>query len=667
MKSFIKKGTTAIIGLLLLSTPTYSAELNNNKKNKYNFYYSTNVIEKPVLKEADKDRYLQQNLQQKTILAEANPKKTSSNLTNKTNISLQNNQSSLFTAANAAKILPANTALFGYINISSPDWQDMDRFEVFNTYKKTLSTYMAFLPESYENYMLLLQSLLGDHVAFAFLHKADTGIIGTDPNLMMLAAVEDQQALQATINKFKVGAKNIKEQEYKGIKILEVETSQGNSLTQKSPLKFPQLSSSNTTLKKKPKIPNKKQTLAIAIIPGYIAVATSVEPIKQSIDISTSRVSVETLFDNPKFQPTMKHPLANKAMFGMYQNPVEYVNLLEDIIKDPSLFLPPESLGLLNMKQIKEEVKQYNTINSFVTTQPEGLRFQVVAHRQKPLSASKVKLANITEEKILSSIPAVTYSAFTGKNINQTWQIISQLLSIQPKTAEGLKEFRNFFRSNTGLDFDKDIINWMDGEYAFFFYPTKGGFVGSNFKLGVALSFQTSNPQAVSGSLEKLDKFIQTVSKNEVIVSKNTIKGNSVTTWESPTVPSQSLLAYSWLDDNTVIITTGKGAIADLVPQPYVPLPSAYNFKTATSSLPRPNQGYFYMNMGSLLSWIYSFVPSESNSSYSPYVQMFKKSIGSIYSISSTSSITAEQEQFDLLVVLAPVRKESNKARVFKK
>ena len=665
MKSFIKKGTTAITGLLLFSTSAHSAELNDNQKNKYNFKNSINVtqkvIEKSVLKETDKP------LKQKTILAQVNSKTTSDNLTNTTTTSLKNNQSSLFPAAKVAKILPANTALLGYINTSSPDWQDMGRFEVFNTYKQIISTYMAFLPKSYKNYLSLLQSLLGDHVAFAFLHKNDTEVSGIDSNFMMLAAVKDEKGLQAVIDQLKVGAKNIKEQQYKGIKILELETSQEKPPRPSPVLKLPQLQSSNIPLKKKPKIPNEKQSLAIAIIPGYIAVSTSVKPIKQSIDISSSRGSVKTLFDNPKFQPTMKHQAANKAMFGMYQNPVEYVNLLEDIIRDPSLSLPPESLGLLNMEQIKEEVKQYKTINSFVTTQAEGLRFQVVAHRQKPLPASKVRRANIGEEKILSSIPAATYSAFTGKNINQIWQIISQLLSIQPKTAQGLKDFRNFFRSNTGLDFDKDIINWMDGEYAFFLYPTKGGFIGSNFKLGVALSFQTSNPQAVSSTLDKLDKFIQTVSKNEVTVNKNTIKGNSVTTWESPTVPSQSLLAYSWLDDKTVMITTGKGAIADLVPQPYVSLPSTYNFKTATSSLPHPNQGYFYMNMGSFLSWIYGFFPSEPNSSYFPYVQMFKKSIGSIYSISSTSSITAEQEQFDLLVVLAPVRKELNKFKAIQK
>ncbi len=60
------------------------------------------------------------------------------------------------------------------------------------------------------------------------------------------------------------------------------------------------------------------------------------------------------------------------------------------------------------------------------------------------------------------------------------------------------------------------------------------------------------------------------------------------------------------------------------------------------------------MNMGSLLSWIYGFVPLEYSNNQ--YFNLFKQSIGSVYSVSATSSSNVEREQFDFLVVLAPVR-----------
>ena len=60
------------------------------------------------------------------------------------------------------------------------------------------------------------------------------------------------------------------------------------------------------------------------------------------------------------------------------------------------------------------------------------------------------------------------------------------------------------------------------------------------------------------------------------------------------------------------------------------------------------------MNMGSLLSWIYGFVPQEYSNNQ--YFNLFKQGIGSVYSVSATSSSNIEREQFDFLVVLAPVR-----------
>ncbi|MEO1560265.1 MAG: DUF3352 domain-containing protein [Cyanobacteria bacterium J06632_19] len=134
------------------------------------------------------------------------------------------------------------------------------------------------------------------------------------------------------------------------------------------------------------------------------------------------------------------------------------------------------------------------------------------------------------------------------------------------------------------------------------------------------------------------------------------IKNQAVTSWDAEGDSAKSLLAYSWVDDNTLILTTGYGAIADLVPQPYVALPSAYNFNTATISLPSPNSGYFYMNMGSLLSWIYGFVPQEYSNNL--YFNMFKQAIGSVYSVSATTSSHVDREQADFLIVLAPVRKK---------
>lgn len=90
------------------------------------------------------------------------------------------------------------------------------------------------------------------------------------------------------------------------------------------------------------------------------------------------------------------------------------------------------------------------------------MRFQVNTYPSSEFNRNNLA-ANIKKQTILSRMPAATYSAVNGENLNQRWQTIAKVLSSQKQFENGLKMFREFIRNNTGLDFDRDIINWMDG------------------------------------------------------------------------------------------------------------------------------------------------------------------------------------------------------------
>jgi Protein of unknown function (DUF3352) len=348
----------------------------------------------------------------------------------------------------------------------------------------------------------------------------------------------------------------------------------------------------------------------------------------------------------------------------MYQNPYEYMVLINDLIKD--LYKSEEFKdfkGLSNLTAFKpEQFKQYNSIYSSITQQPEGLRFQV----QTFLNPNKLKSAKL-EQPIISRMPGATYSALTGSNISLQWQALTAVLSASiPEFNTGLKGFREFVKSATGLDFDKDIIGWMDGEYGFFMYPTKGGFFNTimpKFNLGIGLVVKTTNRSLAENSFNKLGKLVETSTNGEIVAKQSDIKGQAVTSWNPPKDSSKSLLAYSWVDKDTLIITSGFGAMADLLPRPLAPLASTYNFSNATNSLPYPNQGYFYVNTGSFLSWVYGFVPQEYQNN--EYFKMFKQAAGSVHSLSATTSKIKQAEnageQFDFLMTLAPRRQQAIK------
>lgn len=551
-------------------------------------------------------------------------------------------------SVSVANILPVDTPFVGLISTKGKTWATLNRFYLFQTASKAVS---QFLPPLFElDYSRDIESWLGEQVALVFLPKVGSATVSIDSQFLILAPVKDDTRLQPLLEKFKEDKSRVKEREYKGITILEIETPEIAPPTTTLPSSVRRLKSASAPNTVKPDLSQKKRGIAIATLPGYVVTGITAKAIEQLID--TSQAST-TLGENPQFQETFQQSQSDGVLFTIYENIDTLIPLIGDISKDPSLPFPVLGADSIDL----EAAKEYGNVNGFVTIQPEGLRLQVSAYRQ----ALKSKQSKITKKTgtMLDRMPGATYSAVTGRNLNQQWQQLAKGFSTKPQLKEYLEMFRNGIRTTTGLDWDKDILGWMDGEYGFFLFPTKGGLfkfvAGSNFNMGMGVAVQTSNRSAADATFKKLDELIQSFLMGGVVVNTHNIQGQSVTSWDLGGDSSQSLLAYSWVDDNTVILTTGFGAIADLVPEPYILLPSTYNFQTATNSLPSPNHGYFYLNTGSFLSWLYGFLPSVfNNETFQPWKQV----IGSVYSISATTSTTTEREQFDVLLVLAPSRKE---------
>lgn len=557
-----------------------------------------------------------------------------------------------------ASTLPADAPVVATINTKSEVWKSLGRFQYYQLVIKIASQYLP--PDIKFDYAKDVESWLGEEVVLAYLPKIGDTKASIDSNFLVIAPIKDEKRLQPFLDKLQENPQEAKQRQYKGFTIIELETTISEPKLPSLPLpnvnspRKIQVSSASKLDKAKPE--KKSRTLAIATLPGYVAIGLNAKSIEQIIDVSQE--GSPNLAQNPNYQQANQSPEGGQVLFKMYQNPFTFISLLQDISQDPKLPIP-----LSNAYTFKpEKLKEYNSINTLVFVQPEGLRFQINAYRQTPReNISELRPASDT---ILTRMPAATYSAATGRNLNQQWQILTTALSTEPELKKWLTQFRDFVRTSSGLDVDKDIISWMDGEYGFFLYPTKGGLfkmlgkvIGNDVNLGIGLAVETNNRDAAETSLKKLDEFVKSFSGGVVEVKTQTIKGQPITSWDVQGDSSQSLLAYSWVDEKTVVVTTGFGAIADLVPQPYILLPKTYNFTTATNSLPRPNYGYFYVNMGSSLSWAYAFIPREYNDNQ--YVRTFKELMGSVYSLSATSSVTDKREQFDFLVVLAPARKEN--------
>lgn len=543
------------------------------------------------------------------------------------------------------QFLPADTPLVGLVSTNNEKWQSLSKFELFAQIFNAAET--IFPASMGLDYQIDVKPWLGEQVALAFMPQKDAKPVSLDASFLLLATVKDEKKLQVLIENFKASnLQEITERQYKGVKILEwkplkTDTPPVSTL----PLKTSKLPKSFIAAIPSLPVPNpnsiKKRGLAIALLPGYVVTSSTAKPIEQLLDKPQNSPN---LAQNPNFLQLTKHPQYSQALFTLYEDPNKFLSLFKSLAQDPNLPfpIPPSAIN-------SDQVKQYSSLGGLVWEQPEGLRLQLNAYRKTPNLANSLT-PNTTQ--LLPRIPAPAYSATTGRNIYAQWQMLVMALSSNPQFKDGLASFNQAITSTTGLDLNKDILGWMDGEYALFFYPTEQGLLSKQLKMGLGFFVQTTSRAKAEASLNKLGESIKSISSGALSINTyDDIDGFSINAWG---FGEQSLFAYSWVDDDTLLISTGLGAVTELLPQPQKQLPQDYNFATATSSLPSPNQGYFYINMGSSLSWIYSLAPTTFNT---PYLRKFKQVIGSVRSFSTTTTTTSKQEQYDGLVVLAPARK----------
>ncbi|MBW4468858.1 MAG: DUF3352 domain-containing protein [Stenomitos rutilans HA7619-LM2] len=595
-------------------------------------------------------------------------------------------------------VLPANTPGVVLVNVTPTAWAEVDRF---NPLPDSLRVpfKVPFLPDEIE-FAQDIQPWLGDQVAIALVPTAGSiasSVLQTfDSSAILLVPITKPDRFDAFLHKLKAtrGKPNI-EREYKGVMLLEwsappestppvvkpdattqrtlppstvfgqrqspwsaisrfADGTANKAVTPNVPPVPPLAPDESPTPTPSPS-PTEAKGLAIALLPGNVAVAAQVQTLEDLIDARSER---EPLAQSRLFQRTLQHPQTGRSLVTSYGEVSAIAKFLWTIAKN-SPSTADFGLPSLSESQLTALTKLYSTVDSHIWLQPEGIHSQVNFYYTTPqpkMATRAVPDAN----QILSRLPSATYLSANSRNFKQQWQ--DSLDSAQDDLASqiAIASLRNGFRTATGLDPEKDVIPWMDGEYAFFFFPTTGGFFNylyPKLNLGLGLIVQTSDRQAAEAALKKLDQFIKKEAKGEVAIVPQQFKGQPIVSWETKEKGKTiSFLSYGWVDAKTLVITTGSKPMADLAPKPYLPLHLNHTFQTATASFPLPNDGYFYVNMGATLSFFYSLILPSAPTEDSVFVQEFQRIAGSVRSVSTSNSATAEVQRVDSLWVLAPVK-----------
>ena len=606
-------------------------------------------------------------------------------------------------------LLPADTAFTILIDTSEEIWGQLSQFQLFALIEDRSGVAphpgsLPFIPVEID-YQEAIDPWIGDEVALALLPPSHSQPVDIDNQWLMAAPIAHPDRFEGFIDRIKSIRDDLPtEQVYNGVSILiwqpqaisippdAVEFEEELELDDEPPSLLPlevfqsptnwmagsslgvlPAPPSDFEVEIEPADPSEDETLqnpglAIAVLPGYLVMADAPEPIQQLIDRQS--LDAPVLLDNPNFQRTLANPGFGSSLVVLYGSVLELNKFslrnsdlsvpdlpipLPSPIEDVPLLIPEFSEDFAALAQVDA------TIESFVWLQPEGIGVQARFYPDGPNPAFTAA-DGAEADRILSLLPAPTYLLMSGRDLAGFWNKIVQFLERQEVTRDGLEQVRMMVTGVTGLDLDSDIMAWMDGEHALVLFPTRQGVISTfapAVELGMGVIIQTSDRPTAEATFETVEDLL--LSWSFLSIEPREVNGEPVVSWglasdlnlaEQP--HSNSYLSRGWVTEDTLAITDGIGSMAELIkPQPYEPLISHSTFRTATQSFPRPNYGYFYINIGSTLSMIYNAFDLNPDD---PDIIEVKRFLGALYSISGATSSTAEFTQVNFLLVLAPAQ-----------
>lgn len=498
----------------------------------------------------------------------------------------------------SAKIVPDEALMAGFISPDSKSWAQLQQFgtkEAQQLVGKSLADFnQKMLNESKIDYDKDVKPWLGS-VMFAVLPTTTTQA-GNAQNVLFVVATKDKISLFNFVNKLNKSNEKFAESDYKGVKILE---STGKNKT-------------------------------------YIAA------LGDRLIISEGKKIVELAIDTSKGEPSFANQEGANTLLTKgvdVQNPViqvyipNYGGLIQElIVNSPNASsLPPETLNQL--KLVKSLVAGVGIDNS-------GIRMKAVAKIDPALSLVEYKPS---PGKVITQFPLDTVALVSGQGIKQGWSAFVTQTKSNPEWQEQFDQMRQQFKTSFNLDLDEDVFGWMDGEFALGAISANQGF-SAQFGFGGALVLKTSDRQTAENTLAKINELAKT---NAINVTQRNIQGKTITEWSSP--GQETWLGYGWLDGESLFVATG-GSVVDAMVNNSPSLEKSPSFQGITNTLPKPNAGYFYLDMDKTTALINRNLPDNQPSRIPPETSALLNSIRGI-------GVTASQpdsstSQIEILLAL---------------
>ena len=502
----------------------------------------------------------------------------------------------VFNPQESAKVIPDEAMMAAFI---SPNPQALAQLQRFGTpgAQKLVGRGLKTFQE---------QSLAGTQIDFdrdlkpwlggvmVALLPPDAAAKTEPPKLLVVVSVKNKISAWNFANKLKSqqGA-TTQETEYKGVKISEIAEPTG-------------------------------KRYSVALLNDQLVMAPLKKPVELAIDTFKGEPSLATQQSTTKFfaeSAGVKNPIAT-VYIADYPAAIEQLkaNLPADIQLPWTVF---------------SQFKQVKSMVAGIGADSEGLRVKTIAQ----LDPKFVEQNPQVPSKLLPRFPDKTIALVGGKGLDQIWSQATAQAKDSPEVDRGVQQVRSSFK-RLDLDADRDVFGWMNGEFAIGAIGSNQGIL-SQLGMGAAMIFETSDRPAAEATLKKLDAIAK--SNPTVSVAPRQVQGKEVTEWQ---IPQQgTLFGHGWLNENSVFVAFGGPLVDVITSTPPQPLSSSPSFQAIATSLPRANQGYFYIDMEKTMSWANQYLLAvQPNLVSPPTAELLNSLRGVSVATASTQPTTAELE-----------------------
>jgi hypothetical protein len=218
----------------------------------------------------------------------------------------------------------------------------------------------------------------------------------------------------------------------------------------------------------------------------------------------------------------------------------------------------------------------------------------------KPDSQRKFAVKN-DAKSLYKKLPDATLGMVAGGDFERFWQDYSRDYITYPIQPFDPNLFNKAIQSSLGLNWEKDFLSWMKGEFTIAMVPMPGD-AAKTMPVGIMALVKTNDRRAAEKAIKQLDDAM--ISRQNYKVAPGKFNNEPVINWSDPL--TGTTVTHGWMGDNVAFFSLGGPVTATFFPNVQASLGDDPKFKrSALASLGQPQKdpnGFFFFNVERVLS-----------------------------------------------------------------